>query len=210
MAIEALKVTPNTPFQLHAGHDLESLLHTMLALCTYTTGPGGQLRAGPTKIDNLPNKIKLNEWYSIAKREVLAEKKASTLEAFNSFIKPYVPDYWQDFVPYLEKLIAATWDEPRLYEAKNIATHKAYRDILKAALDQYTLEEKMGKLAVYGYAPKGKRPNSDNFTLQQPKRSRVDDGTPSLEIEPESLFLDEYQVSLEQLTRTSGSLLELD
>lgn len=205
MAIETLKLPLDSPLQLHAGHDLESLLHTMLAICTYTTGPGGQLRAGPTKSNKTANGIKLNEWFSIANRNILAEKKAGTLEAFNSFIKPHLTEYWQDFAPYLERLINATWDKPRLYEAPNVATHKAYRDVLMDALDKYTQEEPQ-KLAVYAFVPKAKRPISDNFTLQQPKRTRIDDGTSlETELEPNSQShglatcpLDKYQDSVEQ------------
>ncbi len=46
MAIEALKPTPDNLFRHHAGHDLECLLNTMLTVCHYTVGPGGQITSG--------------------------------------------------------------------------------------------------------------------------------------------------------------------
>lgn len=201
MAIEALKSSPEEQFQHHAGHDLESLLHTMITICHYTVGPGGKLRE--PKPENEAKKIKLNEWFTTADRMGLASVKMLTLEAFDTFIEKHVPTYWQDFTPFLKRLIDATWNSKPFIEAHNVATHKAYRDILKEALAKYTLEEKT-PLAVYAFVPKAKRPNpTNNSSLRQSKRQRpnnVEGSSSELELlprRPVSQYLENYRESVE-------------
>ena len=201
MSIETLRYPLNTPFKYHAGHDLESLLQTMLVLCTYTTGPGGQLLANPklsaddNDDDDDDDGIKLNEWFSLPARNVLAERKAFTLEAYDSFVKPELTEYWQDFSPYLKQLIKVTWDGPVIYESNNIATHQAYRRILKDALDYYT-ENETEELAPYAAIPGlAKRPNENPDAGRKAKRSRTDNSSDSSDLAP--CTLSEYNNSMD-------------
>ncbi|KAF8971030.1 hypothetical protein BDZ97DRAFT_1753385 [Flammula alnicola] len=188
MAIEALKPTDNHQFRHHAGHDLESLLNTMLTICLYTIGPGGKLRVAAAGDDE----IKLNEWFTTSRRMVLAATKSITLEAFNTLITPHLPKYWEDFAPFLRELINATWDKKPFLESPNIAKHQAYRDILKRALAKYTLEEKE-PLAPYATLPKGKRPIEDSQPLRFSKRLRQ--STAEVVVQPrrrDAHFLESY------------------
>ena len=200
MSIETLKYPLKAPFKYHAGHDLESLLQTMLVLCTYTTGPGGQLLANPKSNsdddDDDDDGIKLNEWFSLPHRNMLAERKAFTLEAYKSFIKPELTEYWQDFSPYLKQLISVTWDGPVLYESKNIATHQAYRRILKDALNYYTNNETQ-ELAPYAAIPgsNAKCSIDDRDAGRWPKRLRTDGAFDSSN--PIPCALNEYHDSMD-------------
>lgn len=210
MAIETLKTSLSDKFRHHAGHDLESLLHTMVTICTYTNGPGGNLREYVKPTEG-KKEIKLNEWFATFDRDALAQTKTLTLEAFNSFVKPHLPEYWQDFAPFLQRLIHVTWDKPLLYEATNIATHKAYRDILKDALDKYTAEEKK-ELAVYAYIPKAKRSIDDNQSRHS-KRSRVGnaENLSAEELLPRrdnSYFLEDYVESVERCSSSLSTILD--
>jgi hypothetical protein len=199
MAIEALMSTPKKPFIHKAGHDLECLLNTILTLCHYTTGPCGQLR------EIVPNseKVKLNEWFITDDWCALAAAKSITLEAFETFIGPALPDYWKDFTPFLKRLINTTWDNKPFIECRNVATHEAYRNILKDALNKYTLEEKT-LLGHYASVPSKKRPfNSEaDQVFRNSKRLRQSEsGGPSQKRlrprHPVSQFLESYQESIE-------------
>ncbi|KAF9470602.1 hypothetical protein BDN70DRAFT_821141 [Pholiota conissans] len=178
MAIKALRPTPEQMFRHHAGHDLECLMYTMLTICMYTTGPG-ELRK-PEKVDNNKD-FNFNSWFHTADRQALASLKWLTLSVPNLFIKPFIPKYWEDFVPFLMELIDATWEKDKNYlENPNIATHQAYRDILKRALAKYTEEEDDKLLAPYAAIPPKlpeKRPSEDNQPSQRSKRLRLNTST---------------------------------
>lgn len=169
MALEALMhtETPTKPFKHHAGHDLECLLNTMITICHYTVGPG-KLREAVAGDE----RIQLNKWFTNANRVDLAATKSIILEAFNSFIKPVLPKYWEDFAPFLFRLIQVTWKNKPFMECENTATHQAYRDILKEALAKYTLEEK-DPPAAYAFVPMAKRPIEDSRSHRRSKRSRL-------------------------------------
>lgn len=208
MSIETLRLPLDSPFKYHAGHNLESLLYTMLTLCTYTVGPGGQLRENTN--DDISKSIKLNEWFSIALRLPLAEKKAFTLESYDTFIQPDLPQYWQDFSPYLQRLINATWNKQILYRADNIATHQAYRTILMDALEKYTKEETK-ELAVYAFVPKAKRQINNSTSPRKAKRTRLDndadrdsDDAVFIPRGTQTCFLDDYEESCEEYGESSS------
>lgn len=131
MAIELVQPTPT--FQHRACHDLESLLNTILTICHYTVGAGGQLRQ-PTHGDD---GMLFNKWFSTADREQLACTKSITLEAYKTRIYPRLPEYWQDFSPFLVRLIKATWDGMPYLEHPNVATHEKYREVLRDALEYF-------------------------------------------------------------------------
>jgi hypothetical protein len=196
MAIQALISTPNKPFVLDAGHDLECLLNTILTLCHYTTGPCGQLR------EIVPNsaKIKLNDWFTMDDRSDLAATKSITLEAFDTFIGPALPDYWKDFTPFLQRLINVTWNNKPFLESPNVATHKAYRNILKDALDKYTLEEKT-PLGLYAFVPVIKRPVHYEGDQKFKRLRQSERGGPSQKKmrprKPLPRYLESYQESIE-------------
>ena len=153
MSLEALMSSPTTPFVHHAGHDLESLLNTILTVCHYTVGPNGQLRKHETAEDS---KIKLNHWFVKGDRTDLAIWKMATLEAFNTFIQPSLPEYWQDFAPFLRRLVEATWENKPFIEHPNKATHQKYRIILTDALKHY-IKTETAPLAAYASIPPAKR-----------------------------------------------------
>ena len=150
--------SPTAPFVHHAGHDLESLLNTILTVCHYTVGPNGELRQN-TNEDS--EKIKLNHWFVEEDRTDLAVWKNATLEAFKTFIQPVLPEYWQDFAPYLRRLIESTWADKPFIEHPNKATHQRYRDILTEALNYYTKYE-TAPLAAYAFVPPSKRLRTDD------------------------------------------------
>ncbi|KAF8872015.1 hypothetical protein CPB84DRAFT_1854704 [Gymnopilus junonius] len=151
MAIESLVTATGKSFRHHARHDLESLLNLMLTLCVYMTRPSGQLHV-PVKGDQL---IKFNKWFNISDRLDLTIAKSSTLNAFDLLIKPHLPIYWQDFAPFLSRLINITWSDKPILMNPNCATHQAYHDILKEAVAMYSTEEK-SKLALYAILSKQK------------------------------------------------------
>lgn len=112
-------------------HDLESLLYTALGVVTFTTGPCGQLR--PPK-DHVP----LARWYNEIDPEQLRKDKAIDLNHYDSEINKHIPDYWRPFLPYLSRLVKATWPKLNPFSNDAAATHSAYREILKEALTDLT------------------------------------------------------------------------
>ena len=191
--------TSERPFIHDAGHDLECLLNTILTLCHYTTGPCGQLR------EIVPNseKIKLNEWFTMDDRRMLAAMKSIALEAFDTFIGPALPDYWKDFTPFLQHLIDVTWNYKPFLQCPNVATHEAYRNILKDALNKYTLEEKT-LLGLYASVPEKKCPfnyKGDQGFRNSKRLRQSESGGPSQKRSrprhPVSQFLESYQESIE-------------
>ena len=80
--------------------DLESVLYTILTVCTYTTGPG-TLRCTIPGEKSIP----LNRWFWQSDAHELARNKWFLLEHFDEFSGPRLPQYWQDFSPYLKRLV---------------------------------------------------------------------------------------------------------
>ena len=159
---------PKSEFNHRGGHDLECLLNTMLAICHYTVGPGGQLRKPIPGDEN----IKLNEWFTIHNRVGLAASKSTTLEAFKTFVEPALPEYWKDFSPYLQCLIKATWDTMPYLEKPNIATYKSYQIILEEALAYYT-HNKGERPSVYASVPNTKHTLEDaQGRSESPKKAK--------------------------------------
>ena len=202
MAIEALKPTPENLFQHHAGHDLECLLNTMLTVCHYTVGPSGKLRQATCEADK---KIPLNKWFVQDDRFELACQKMVILETPLLLIEPYLPPYWADFAPYLQRLIKATYSEMPYLTADNIATHKAYREILQEALEKYELEEGE-KYAVYASVPRPspKRQREEPSTNTTKRRRRTDDP-----VQPQQIVLHPLELHfLESFDKFGGSRAE--
>lgn len=203
MSIQALLSGTSGRYKHCAGHDLESLLYTILTICHYTIGAGGQLRQAKTETKS----IELNKWFTTADRRDLANAKTVTLQAFDTYIKDGLAPYWNDFGQFLQQLVNVTWDPKArtLLETPNIATHAAYRDILLRALMFYEKEE-TGAPAAYAVVPRGKRSRSQYFTfLPQSKRPRLDSpgGSLSEVILPRPTIsrpLEEYQSSIEATT----------
>ncbi|KJA23319.1 hypothetical protein HYPSUDRAFT_201598 [Hypholoma sublateritium FD-334 SS-4] len=170
MAIEALISTSSANYQHHPGHDLESLLYTILTICHYTTGAGGQLRESKTE----SKAIEFNKWFTTAVRKDLANTKTITLLSFETYIKTGLAPYWDDFAQFLKQLVNVTWDSTArtLLETPNIATHAAYRNVLLKALAFYEKEEKELP-ALYAVVPRGKRSRAYQYALPQSKRPRL-------------------------------------
>jgi len=122
-------------------HDLESLLHTVLGVVTFTTGPCGQIRA-PT--DHIP----LARWYNQSDREQLRKDKAIDLICHEEEILNHIPEYWKPLSPYLRRLINATWPDLKPL-SESAATHDKFREILKEALTDFATnhQESLGKYA---------------------------------------------------------------
>ena len=195
MAIESLKPAKDGRFRHHAGHDLECLLNTMLTICHYTEGPVGQLRQAKEEDKD----ISLNKWFVLENPLSLAKEKSITLEAFDLLILPHLPAYWQDFAPFLQRLIQATYSGMPYLMADNISTHKAYRKILNGALDKYTKEEE-GRYSVYASVPLlGKRPSDEQLpghsSCKKPRREGGD-ATPSVQSDAAPHFLESYRVQM--------------
>ena len=121
-------------------HDLESLLQTALGIVTFTDGPCGNFRA-PT--DHVP----MARWYNEIDREQLFKDKYIDLITYDREIEGHFTEYWKPFVPYLRRLVSATWSEktPRM---SSQASHKVFKDILEEALEALkTLAEVPAKYA---------------------------------------------------------------
>ena len=152
MPIESLWVVNKRAFIHRAAHDLEALLSTIITICNYTTGPGGQLRTPIPGDEDIP----INSWFTKEKPQQLACDKSIHLEAFDETIAPFLPKYWEDFAPYLQSLINVTWDAKPYLTSPTTATHQAYRTILSNALKMYERTEQ-GLPAHYAVIPTGKR-----------------------------------------------------
>ena len=139
----------------------------MLTICHYTIGPGGKLRQ-PLPGDE---KIRFNKWFTTSDCDHLVCAKSITLEAFKSCIKPCLPQYWQDFAPFLDRLIKATWNGYPYLEHPNVATHAAYRAILKEALEMYAQVDK-NTPSVYAFVPSTKRPREFELASDQVRWQR--------------------------------------
>lgn len=200
MSIEALLSGNSGNYKHRPGHDLESLLYTILTICHYTVGAGGQLREAKTET----KAIELNKWFTTADRKDLAKEKSATLLAFQTYIEHGLSPYWADFAQFLQELVNVTWDPSArtLIETPNIATHAAYRSVLLRVLDLYNKEE-TDPPAPYAVLPRGKRMRMYQHTFPQAKRPRLGDGPVSsaekILPRPEvSQFLQDYQTSIEE------------
>jgi len=113
--------------------DLESVLYTVLSVCTYTNGPA--ILRCPNPQDQ---PILMNTWFYESSRGELARRKDSTLSYFGHYIEPCLPKYWKDFAPYLKQIVEACWDSPTgLLVQTNVATHDKFIKILDDAIYYY-------------------------------------------------------------------------
>ncbi len=170
MPIESLWCASKSPFTYRAAHDLEGLLSTIITVCNYTTGPGGQLREFKAGDDEML----MNSWFTQEKTRKLACMKAIHLSAFKTCIQPDLPDYWQDFAVYLHQLIEATWDSRPFLGTPTTATHQAYRKILLQALDYYNIHEQ-ALPAPYALVPKSMRSKPGPIIVYASRKRQRDD-----------------------------------
>lgn len=170
MPIESLWAVNKRAFTHRAAHDLEALLSTIITICNYTAGPGGQLRAPIPGDEN----ILINSWFTKEKTRELACDKSIHLEGFDETIQPDLPKYWEDFAPYLRRLIDATWDAKPFLTSPTTATHQAYRTILSDALKMYRMKEQ-ALPAHYAVIPPIKRSRVIS-TYASNKRQRTETG----------------------------------
>ena len=174
MPIESLWCASKSPFTYRAAHDLEGLLSTIITVCNYTIGPGGQLREFKAGDDEML----MNSWFTQEKTRKLACMKSIHLEAFKTCIQPDLPEYWQDFATYLHQLIEVTWDSKPFLGTPTTATHHAYRKILLQALDYYNINEQAlpAPYAVVSMSKQRSRPGP-NTVYASRKRQRDDNDT---------------------------------
>jgi len=131
MSIASLTKSHN--FVHSEADDLESVLYTVLSICTYTNGPGILRCPVPQE-----QSILMNKWFHERSPNSLAIWKDSTLSYFSRHVEPCLPKYWKDFTPYLKQLIGACWASPKtLLEQPNIATHNKFIKILDDAICYY-------------------------------------------------------------------------
>lgn len=162
MSIEALK--GQSDFKHSPGHDLESVLHSMIGVCNYTQGPGGQFRVPLPEDVSLP----VDGWYTEINRHRLARDKAIHLMAFDFCIRARLPAYWKPFADVLQGLIKATWSGVSYLEAPNVATHAKYRSILEVALKEFSNEQP----CPYAYIPPNKRVLEGTSEEERPEKKR--------------------------------------
>jgi hypothetical protein len=127
MSLASLDKNNRGKYVHNPSHDLESLLYTAIGIVTFTAGPCGQLR--PPN-DHVP----LARWYNEIDPEQLRKDKAIDLMEYDLEIDPFVPGYWKPFLPYLSRLIEATWSKSKPLSNDAAANHSAFRVILKEAL----------------------------------------------------------------------------
>jgi len=105
MAIEAL-LAINPTFVHKPQHDLESILHIILYICTFIHGPG--LPLSQHKLDvthRTPPPIRT--WFSNNDIREIGYQKLAHLECCDVAILPYFTPYWHDFSPFVRDLIVA-------------------------------------------------------------------------------------------------------
>lgn len=201
MPIESLWLASKSPFTHRAGHDLESFLSTIITICNYTTGPGGQLRVPMAGDEDML----MNSWFTKEQRRQLACLKSAHLEAFNESIQPDLPKYWADFAPFLCRLVEVTWAAKPFSTKPNTATHQAYRAILLEALNMYNKTEN-ALHAPYAVVPAPKRLREGRNAEASNKRQRKDDKPPLVrERSPRPHYLQSYHES-EELEEASPNL----
>ena len=106
--------------------DLESILYTILAVCTYTNGPAMLCFSIPEE-----QSIPMNRWFYESSRKELSCRKDNTLSYFSKHIESRLPKYWNDFAPYLKWFIDACWELPTCFlDQPNVATHNKFIKIL--------------------------------------------------------------------------------
>ena len=137
--------------------NLESILYTILAVCTYTNGPA-MLRFSIPEEQSIP----MNRWFYKSSQKKLACQKDNTLSYFSKHIKSHLPKYWNDFAPYLKWFIDACWELPTCFlDQPNVATHNKFIKILDDMICHY---ETNGKQAIsYAYIP----PTADISPLEK-------------------------------------------
>ena len=192
MPIESLWTSNQRSFTHRAAHDLEALLSTIITVCNYTTGPGGKLRT-PAKGDE---DIPINSWFTKEKIRQLACDKSIHLEGFDQTILPFLPPYWADFAPYLQRLIDATWDAKLFLTQPTTATHQAYRTILSDALSMYERTEQ-ALPAHYAVTPTVKRfrATSSHVSNKRQRTETDDDHQPQDQQDFIPHYLESYDES---------------
>ena len=146
MSIASLLNLP-TDFIYLEVDNLESILYTILVVCTYTNGPAMLCFSIPEE-----QSIPMNRWFYESSQKELAHWKDNTLSYFRKHIEPRLPKYWNDFAPYLKWFIDACWESPTCFlDQPNIATHDKFIKILDDTICHY---ETNGKQAIsYAYIP---------------------------------------------------------
>lgn len=136
MALDALKWEKPTEFSHQPKHDLESLFHVILTICTYVTGPCTLRTPIPAE-----KSVCLNEWWAVSDRHRLARTKAGILSAFDDYVLNRLPPYWGDFQDILKDLHSAIWPkECSVLKQPNVATHDRFLSILLRAMDRFEPE----------------------------------------------------------------------
>lgn len=144
----------NATFCHNECDDLESLLHVILTVCTYMEKPG-KLRRPLKKEASIP----MSNWftYNKTRRNALARNKIYCLDNFRECIGRRLSPYWQDFIPYLERLVKACWPQTvPINQQSNTASHGDFLKILEEALEDFADEE------VYPYAAVTALPTTGN------------------------------------------------
>jgi hypothetical protein len=175
MSLAALS-TPPDKF-IHSEVDLESILYSILVVCTYTTGPGILRRP----IDHTPS-IPMNRWFCETSRHELARKKSCLLGSFDKYIGDRLPAYWRDFTPYLQRLIRACWAAPYAFvDQPNLATHEKFIEILDDVIRHYgAIVEELNPYAnipevQVGVSIPGKRARNEDC-IEDPRHSKSSRG----------------------------------
>ena len=126
MPLDALNIDNRGKYIHSPAHDLEALLQTMLGIVTFTDGPY------EARVQQNDVHVPMARWYNEGDREQLFKDKSFDVSHFDRDIGAYLMPYWQPLVPYLRRLVAATWTGPN---CSSHATHEAYRKILLDALE---------------------------------------------------------------------------
>ena len=121
--MDALNIDNCCTFIHQPAHDLEALLQTILGIVTFTDGPG---KNRPKAV-----RIPMSRWYNENDREQLFKDKSYDVLRFDRDIAPYISLYWKPIVPFLRRLVMATWTD---IACSSKATHQEYRVILEDAL----------------------------------------------------------------------------
>ncbi|KJA25531.1 hypothetical protein HYPSUDRAFT_134549 [Hypholoma sublateritium FD-334 SS-4] len=147
MPLDALNIDNRGKYVHHPAHDLEALLQTVLGIVMFTDGP---YKMRPKTSTRIP----MARWYNEIDREQLYKDKSYDVQRFDRDIAAYAPQYWQPLIPYLRRLVAATWID---INCSSKATHKAYSEILEEALTALKKHPEVPAKYACGTTPKRPR-----------------------------------------------------
>lgn len=119
-------------------HDLESVLYIIFFICIFTNGPcslsykDGKIRNGKV--------CPLDDWFKKDPWETLVRTRTGGLVRFHPDIIGAVQPYWNDFIPFLQRLHETAWKPDPAFTTNTLQVDKMVK-ILDEAIAAVTEEK---------------------------------------------------------------------